>query len=245
MWPPGSSFDHQLSCPVDAKRMASKNVNLQTTGYVGQSNTSHLWNKRRIIFKSVLERNMLVPSRVIAVSTYVLWKESAEWRSMEQECATCRDVHMHILKPALHFPSHSCSNTAAKLLLFRGPCWQRIDVYQLELNGIPKPGASSMWCANSVTYNSLTCKFLMTWTESQRAQKKACTCTQNISARACSSCLRTCEEARNRSDIEHNHFIHLSIPTSSSICTDWGRLQVKSGADWCGDIHTRGLMLES
>ena len=58
-------------------------------------------------------------------------------------------------------------------------------------------------------------------------RKRTCTCTQNISARAFSSCLRTREEARHRSDIEHNHFIHLSIPASISICTDWGRLQVK------------------
>ena len=92
-----------------------------------------------------------------------------------QECATCRDVHIHILKPALHFPSHSCSNTAAKLLLFRGPCRQRIDVRQLEQ--MEYPSLMHQACdVEIVEYNlEYDMKLLMTWTES--TDKRACTCT--------------------------------------------------------------------
>ena len=80
-------------------------------------------------------------------------------------------------------------------------------------------------CDVEIVQHSLTCKLLMTWAEG--TEKEHARPDRTFRQGAFSSCLRICEEARNRSDIEHNHFIHLSIPASTSICTDWGRLQVK------------------
>ena len=83
-WLPGSSFDHQLSCPGERtpERMPLKEPSICKLffqnwlcwtilvlwdGSLQETNISHLW-KRRIIFKSVLGRDMLVPRRVITVN---------------------------------------------------------------------------------------------------------------------------------------------------------------------------------
>ena len=82
-----------------------------------------------------------------------------------QECATCRDVHMHILSYSNQLSTFlvTVPKTAAKLLLFRGQCWQRIDVHQLEQ--MEYPSLMHQACDVETEWNSLTRKLLMTWTE--------------------------------------------------------------------------------
>ena len=77
-------------------------------------------------------RPKLAPFLMTALNTCQRQPTSAG--RVVQECTTCRDVHMHT---ALHFPSHSSSNTAATLLLLGQQCWQRVDVHQLEQMDYP------------------------------------------------------------------------------------------------------------
>ena len=83
-------------------------------------------------------------------------------KSGTRVCNLQRCAH-DILKPALHFPSHSSSDTAAKLLLSRGQCWQRIDVHQLEQ--MEYPILMHEACDVEIVSHSLTCKLQMTWTK--------------------------------------------------------------------------------